>query len=139
MHRVLRGVLIVVVLLTAACSDDTTTTTPTTTTTVLITEPPFVGMLGPNQLAGTYTFAVGGAGTVTATLASITPDGNAQIGMSLGTWNGTACAVVIASDQATTGTSIPASLASAGNLCVRAFVVNPLTTVETYTIIVTHP
>jgi hypothetical protein len=139
MHRVLRGALVIVVLLMAACSDNTTTTAPTTTTSVLITEPPFVGTLGPNQLAGTVTFAVGAAGTVTATLASITPNGNAVIGMSLGTWNGTACAVVIASDQATTGTAIPASLSSAGNLCVRAYVVQPLTTAETYTIIVTHP
>jgi ABC-type transport system substrate-binding protein len=139
MHRVLRGVLVFAVLLTAGCSSNTTTTPTTTTTPVTITEPPFVGTLGPNQLAGTSTFAVGAGGTVTATLVSITPDSGTVIGMSLGTWNGTACAVVIDNPQATQGVTIAANLSTAGNLCVRAYVVTPLTNVETYTFIVTHP
>ena len=140
MHRVfLRELLIFAVLLTAACSsNNATTTTPTPTTPVAITET-FVGTLAPNQLAHTHTFAVPNAGTVTATLSSLTPDTTLVIGLSLGTWNGTACQVVLANDQATQGTTITGTISAAGNLCVRVYAVGTIPQVETYQINATHP
>jgi len=136
MHRVF--LTVGAVLLTAACSSNPTIITPTPPTTI-VTEPPFVATLAPDQQAHTFTFAVGGAGTVTATLTSIAPDSNDVIGISLGTWNGSACQIVLPDDQATQNQSITAVLNSAGNLCVRAYVTAPLPGVETCTIVVTHP
>jgi hypothetical protein len=138
MPRVLRCVLAFAVLLTAGCSSNSSTTTPSTTTPTTFTET-FTGTLGPGELSHTHTFAASVAGTVTATLASLTPDTTAVIGMSLGTWDGTRCTDVLADDQTTQGITITATLAAAGNLCVRAYVVGPLPNAEAYQINAVHP
>lgn len=142
MHRVFRRELFILavlaVLLTAACSNDTTVVTPSPISPGSITET-FVGTLAPDQLAHTHTFAVPSAGSVTATLASLTPDTSLVIGLSLGTWNGTACQVVLANDQASQGTTVTGTISSAGNLCVRVYAVGAIPQLETYQINATHP
>src|SRR3954451_21013454 len=105
MRRLISGVLLAGgLILAAACSsnDTLTPTTPTTPTTPgnAITEPPFTGTLKVNG-AATYPFTATSAGTITATLASIAPDASVAIGLSIGTWTGSACQIVIANDTAT--------------------------------------
>jgi hypothetical protein len=141
MYRRVRRKLVpfALVLLTAACSSSTpTTTTPTPTTPTSITDT-FAGTLTKNG-GQQYPFAVPAAGTVTATLVSISPDTATVLGLALGTWNGTSCALLLTDDNATQGTVITGNVSAAGNLCVRVYdsqgsVVNP----ETYTVNANHP
>jgi hypothetical protein len=96
-------------------------TTPTTATP--ITEPPFTGTLTVNGVK-IQSFIVQAAGTVTATIATLddNPDGTAAVvDLSLGTWNGTACALPPGLDApaATEGSSVTGSAAGTGSLCVR--------------------
>src|SRR3954465_6232204 len=124
MRRLIQGVFLVSVLATglAGCSSNDTITTPTTPTTPgnAVTEPPFTGTLKVNG-AATYPFTATSAGTITATLASITPDASVAIGLSIGTWNGSACQIVIANDNATQTMAITGAVTAASNLCVRVY------------------
>jgi hypothetical protein len=141
MHRRVRRALVpfVLVLLTTACSSNNpTTTTPTPTTPTTVTDT-FTGTLTKNG-AQQYPFAVPAAGTVTASLATISPDSAIILGLALGTWNGTSCALILTDDTATQGTVITGNVSAPGNLCVRVSdsqgnVVNP----ETYTVNANHP
>jgi hypothetical protein len=139
MHRIFRReLLLLAVLLTAACGDDTPTPGPTPTDPTLITDT-FVGTLGPVEFAHAHSFAVPTAGTVTATLVSLTPDSGVAIGLALGTWNGAACTLLITNDNATPGVTITGIISSAGTLCVRVYTVGPIPNTETYQVNATHP
>ena len=82
----------------------------------------------------------GASGTVTATLTTLAPDSTVQIGLSLGTWNGSACSVQIDNASATQGAVISGTVSGAINLCVRIYdAAAKLTGPETYTITVVHP
>jgi hypothetical protein len=126
---------------TTACSSDTPVTpeTPPVLTTDVFdstTDPP--KPLTPNG-AVTWSFQSASAGAVQASLTSLTPDSTAVVGLALGTWNGTACQLVIANDQATQGTLITGNVSTSGALCVRIYdpagvVTEPLN----YTISVAH-
>ena len=120
----------------AACDDNTTTTTPTTPSTS--TSESFTGTVTVNG-AVTHQFAATQRGTVTATLSTIDPDASQTVGISLGTWNGTACQIIIANDQAVVGSSILGSVSGVGNLCVRVYDVGKLSRAENYKVDVTHP
>lgn len=124
----------------AAGCDNTTDTTSslasTTTPSTLITET-FSGTISKNG-AATFNFAATAAGTVTATLKSISPDTAAVMGLSLGTWNGTACQAVIANDAATQFITVTGATSAAGNLCVRAYDVGKLTASQTIELTITH-
>ena len=74
----------------AACSDNSSTTTTTPTPTPLTDT--FSGTLTPNGGA-TYQFTALASGIVTATLSALDGDSPPTIGLSLGTWNGNACAI----------------------------------------------
>ena len=131
---------LVVALLMAGCSSNSNpaTTTPTTPTPTTVTET-FNGILT-NAHAATYFFAAPNPGTVTVTLVTVSPDSTIVLGLSLGTWNGITCDVIIANDQAAQGTVITGTLSAATNLCVRVYdsqgnVVNP----ETYQVNAVHP
>src|SRR5439155_14490665 len=90
-------VILIVILPAAACSDNTTTTpTPTTPATTTDT---FSDTLNQNG-AHSHPFVVVAAGSITATLTTVAPDSTVVMGFSLGTWNGTACQIVIANDKA---------------------------------------
>ena len=128
--------LIVAVALTVAACDDNTPITP-----VAPTDPvtdTFSETLNPNG-GVTYSFANSRSGSVTVTLTSLAPESTAIVGLSLGTWNGAACAVGISNDQATQGTVIVGAITTSGNLCARVYDVGRLTANVSFTITVVHP
>ena len=134
--------LMPVVGLVAACgsSGGTISTSPSTLPTVL-TET-FSGTLNRNS-AYTHPFSVTDAGTVSVFLISSAdtknPENNAiQIGVSLGTWNGASCAIVIANDNVAPGASITGQATAAGNLCVRVYDVGFVPGSATYELLVDH-
>jgi hypothetical protein len=119
-----------------ACANNSTTTSPTSPTTT--TTETFEGTLNPNG-AKTFPFTVLAAGTVTATLTTVSPDASVAIGLALGTWNGAACQIVLANDSATQGTVVTGSASAAGNLCTRVYDVGNLTDVASFVVTVVHP
>ena len=122
----------------AAC-DNGDTTTPTTPTdpTNTITET-FAGSIGVNG-AATFTFPTTASGSVTATLRSITPVTTVQVSLSLGTWNGANCQVVLTNDRASQGGAITGSVSGAGTLCVRIADIGQVTQVTGFEVVVVHP
>ena len=131
-------------LMAAGCGGSSTTTTPPTTPTPTSATETFTGTLNVNGGAS-FPFTVNGAGLITSTLAALTaPDGSTpdpapSIGLSLGTWNGTSCQVVLANDNAFQGQQLIGQSTSSGNLCVRLSDVGKLTSPLAYTVTVVHP
>jgi hypothetical protein len=123
-------------LLAAGCSssDDDLTAPPTSTS---VTEA-FCGTLTLNG-AKTHTFTVTASGGITAQLTDWMPDPNLQVGLSLGTWNGSLCQVVIDHPNATQGQVVAGQTNATGDFCVRIYdafgtIVDP----QTYTIAVSY-
>jgi hypothetical protein len=108
-------------------------TTPTTTSTDT-----FSGTVTRNG-AFTYPFAVTAAGTVTASYTSIGTDNTIALGLALGTWDGSACQILLVNDNATVGVVVTGSVSSAGSLCVRVFDVGYVVDPLSYEVKVTHP
>lgn len=114
---------------------ETTPTTPTLPT--LVTET-FEGALTING-AVTHAFSTAGLGTVTTTATTLAPS-DAKIGLALGTWNGVACQIIIANDNAVQGTVVTGTVAAAGSLCTRIYdAAGTLAGNVTYTLTVVHP
>lgn len=136
--RLTRAMTAVALAAGAIACDDAGPTAPVTETPVTetVTET-YSGTLNRNG-AVTFPFAVGAAGTATATLAGLTPN-TVAVGFTMGTWNGVACASVIANDNATEFAQIVGSAGSAGNLCLRIHDVGRLSAPLTFTITVKHP
>jgi hypothetical protein len=134
----LRTLFLVAAVAVAGCDNDVENQTPT--------EPPpttietFEGTIGING-AMTHTFNVGVAGTVTATLAEVSPDPAIAVGFALGTWNATSsvCQLVIPNDNALQGQILTGSASGAGTLCARVYDTGKLTAAIEYTISVEHP
>jgi hypothetical protein len=124
-------------LSTTACGDDDaqTPTSPTPTPPATITET-FSGSINRNG-AATHTFLAQASGAVTVTLTTL--GGSEAIGLSLGTWNGTACQLVIANTGAAQGAVVLGVASSAGNLCVFVQDVGKIATAASYEITVVHP
>lgn len=127
---------LVALALTAGACGNSTTTTPTTPTPTSVTDT-FSGTLTKNG-ASSYAFSVSAAGTVYASLTSVA-DTSAIVGLSLGTWTGSSCTVVLSNDQAVQGSSVTGSVTSAGTLCARVYDVGKSTTPLDYQISVVHP
>ena len=122
--------------LSAAACDSNDPVGPTEPEPIAVTES-FSGTLTRNG-AGRHTFVTQRAGQVAASLGTLAPDSAAIISLSLGTWNGQACAVLIARDDATSLGSIVGT-ASAGNFCVRVSDPNGVLAEPTdYQVSVTH-
>lgn len=138
MSRLSLAGLVVLAVSAGACSNPaintTTPTTPTTTTTVTDT---FSGTLTRNG-ASSFAFSVSGRGVVYATLTSLA-DPSAVIGLSLGTWGGSSCTIVLSNDQAVQGASITGAASGVGTLCARVYDVGRSTTPLDYQITVVHP
>jgi len=139
-----RALLLVPVLaaLTACGSNDTTITTGPSTLPTVLTET-FSGTLTRNS-AYTHPFSVMDSGTVAVFLITSTdtanPDNNAiPLGVSLGTWNGSSCAIVIANDSVAPGSSITGQATAAGNLCVRVYDVGFVPSAANYELLIDHP
>src|SRR5206468_7446742 len=112
---------LVCLLLAAACAaacEDTATTTSTTPTPT-VSEPPFAGTIGING-AAILQFSATARGQVTATVATLDP-ADAVIGLSVGTWNGASCQVIIDKTDAVQGTVLQPNVSGVGNLCVRVY------------------
>ena len=110
--------ILAVALVQAACSDSINPTVPTDP--VIPINETFTGTLTLNG-ADTIPFSVTRSGSVTATIASLAPDATVTVGLSLGTWNGTACSTVISNDSATVGTTVTGAADREGRLCVRVY------------------
>ncbi len=139
MYRfVFRALLIGALLSTTACGDDAETpTSPNPTPPVTVTDI-FSGSINRNG-AATHTFLAQAAGTVTVTLTTLAPEGTEAIGVSLGTWNGTACQLVIANTAAAQGAVVIGVASSAGNLCIFVQDVGKIAAAASYEISVVHP
>lgn len=130
------GALLTLALLAPACGSDDPVT-PTDPTPPSETSEIFDGTVTVNG-AVTHPFIVQRAGTVVARLAIVDPDAAAVIGMSLGTWNGAACQIILANDNAVLGVTLTGTASVAGSFCVRAYDVGKLTSPTSYQIVVTH-
>jgi hypothetical protein len=138
MHRLIRHVtFLVLVLALASCGEDepTTPTAPTPPPTVTET---FSGAVNRNG-AVTHTFTTQASGTVTATLTALAPNSELIVGMSLGTWNGSVCQIVLANDNAKQASVVTGGVSSLGSLCVRIYDVGNIADPITYEITVVHP
>ncbi len=138
MYRFVSSALLLSALLsTAACGDDAAPTAPTPASPVTVSET-FSGSINRNG-AATHTFLAQAAGTVTVTLAALSPEGTEAIGVSLGTWNGTACQIVIANTAAAQGAVLLGVASSAGNLCIFVQDIGKVAAAASYEITVVHP
>lgn len=106
---------------------------------VIVTDT-FTGTLTRNG-ATSHPFPISSSagGSVTATLKAVSPDAGAVVGLSLGTWNGTACQAVISNDRATVSVAILGRATTTGTLCVRIYDTGNLADAQTYEIEVVHP
>jgi hypothetical protein len=128
--------LLLLAPLAAACGSNNSPTTPTAPSPVAVTEQ-FSGTLTPNG-GRTHDFAVQQAGTVTVRLSALTPE-DAVLGLSLGTWNGVLCQVILPNDKATLNTAVTGTAQNTGLFCARVYdAAGTLTRDVDYTIDVTH-
>ena len=130
--------ILLAAVMTIGCDDDPAPG-PTPPPPTEITET-FRGQLTVNG-AVTTPFFVQTAGDITARLSSLSvPD--AVVGLSLGTWNGQTCQLIITNDSATvTGTQqfpVTGRATDAGAFCVRIYDVGRLSGPVDFEIIVTH-
>ena len=117
------------------CSSGNTPQVPTQPSLVTITQS-FSGTLTVNG-AQTHSFTVDRAGTVSAQVKSLS-DQAATLGVSLGTYNGSACTIIISKTDAVLNTSVAGTAQSTGQFCVWVNDVGKLTSGLDYTIDVTH-
>ena len=137
MRRFPLAAIAAAVLFSSACSNSPTAATTTTATTTITVTDTFSGTLSRNG-ASSYAFSVSAAGTVIATLTSVA-ESTTVVGLSLGTWNGSSCSIVLSNDQAIQGTTIFGSVTAIGTLCARVYDVGKVGSPLDYQISVTHP
>jgi len=147
MRPLLLRVLMIVLAagIASACGgNNSSANTPTGPTLPSILTETFSGTLTHNS-AYTHPFSVTQAGSVTVFLitsanAAKASDNQIPLGVSLGTWNGASCAIVIANDNVSPGSSITGTATAAGNLCIRVYDVGfmPASSAN-YELLVDHP
>jgi hypothetical protein len=139
MRRVLTGALLLLPLVAASAACDDGSTTPTTPTTPTTTTETFSGRITVNG-AATHNFYSTSTGTVTAVLTQLVPESTAKIGLAMGTWNGSTCAIVLANDQAVRTSIVTGTVSTVGgSLCVRIYDVGAMSEPTDYEITVVHP
>ena len=79
------------------------------------------------------------ANSVAVVTPVVTPNAQSLVGMSLGTWNGSACQAVIANDRAVVSASIIGRATSTGTLCLRIYDIGTVTDPQDYEVEVVHP
>ena len=123
--------------LVAACGSSNDS--PTSPTPTQVTET-FTGTVNQNS-ASTITFNATAAGPVSATIMSLEPVATVQVGFALGTWDGSACQVVIVNPRATTGSQVAANASTQGTYCVHLYDIGQITADAplAYSLNVTHP
>lgn len=120
----------------AGCGSDNPFDTPTTPTTPTEITETFSGTLNVNG-AVTHSFIVERAGQVSARLTALS-DGAATIGVSLGTWNGQSCAIILSNTNAVLNTTVIGTASSLGQFCVWLNDVGKLTAGVDYSVEVIH-
>jgi len=129
-------VVLLLAPLVAGCGDDNSTDGPTAPTPVSVTEV-FAGDLNPNG-GRTHPFVVQQAGGVSAKLTALSPDDTLTVGLSLGTWNGQVCQIILANDAALLNTTVTGAAQQTGQFCVRIYDNGKLTASTDYQVDVTH-
>lgn len=126
---------VLVATLGAACDNGPEPTVPTPGPTVTDT---FTGTITLNG-SQTHSFIQGGAGDVTATVTTLTPN-DKNIGFQLGTWDTVTCRAVVSNDLATVNSVLSGLTQSEASLCLKVHDPNgSLTDVSVeYTITVAH-
>ena len=120
----------------AACEGDIANI-PTTPDPVTVTET-FTGSVTING-AATHTFFTSATGTVTATLISLGENPPALVGLSMGTYSGSTCSLLLTNDRAVVSSVVSGTVTTlGGNLCVRIYDVGTLTEPVSYEIRVEH-
>ena len=122
--------------LAVACGDDDAADTPTAPTPVAVTEI-FAGDLNPNG-GRTHPFVVQQAGAVSAKLTVLSPDETLTVGLSLGTWNGQVCQIILRNDAAVLNVSVTGAAQQTGQFCVSIYDVGKLTASTNYQVDVVH-
>jgi hypothetical protein len=132
------SLLVAASLLIAGCGNDPIEDPTEPTAPTLINEA-IAGTLTVNG-AATHPFIVQRAGTVSASLTGLAPDDTVTIGLAIGTWNGTACSIVIANDNATliTARAVVGTATATGAFCVRVYDVGKLTQPIDYSLSLDH-
>jgi hypothetical protein len=121
----------------SACGSDDPTT-PTEPTPVEIVEPSISGTLTPNG-AQTHPFSVQRAGQVVARITALAPDETLKIGLSIGTWNGESCQLIITNDSATLNSTAVGTAQQTGQFCARVYdAAGTVTTATDYTLEIRH-
>jgi hypothetical protein len=129
--------LLLLAPLAAGCGGNDQPNTPTTPTPVAVTET-FSGTLNPNG-GRTHEFVVQQAGTVSVKLTALAPDDTVIVGISLGTWNGAVCQVILPNDKAALNTTVTGTAQNTGLFCARVYdATGALTASTDYSIDVTH-
>lgn len=128
-------VLMSVLAAAAACGDDPPTAPEQPVQRPTVTEE-FTGRLNVNGGA-THSFTTG-SGQISVTITELVPDSAAVIGVSLGTWNGSACQIVLANDNATQSGSVLGTASGPGSFCARVYDVGKLTAATEYKVTVVH-
>ncbi|MEX1127956.1 MAG: hypothetical protein WEB50_05275 [Vicinamibacterales bacterium] len=137
MRRTFYGtMLLAAALAVAGCDNEIENRTPTEPAPT--TTDTFTGTINING-AATHTFTTVAAGLVTATLATVAPDPAIQVGLGLGTWNGTNCQITLPKDDAVQGNAVIGQVSGPGALCARIYDVGKMTEALTYTVTVVHP
>lgn len=121
--------------LAAGCSSNNAPTAPTQPQPVAIVET-FGESLNVNG-ARTHVFRVDTVGTVTARIATLS-DPSAIVGLSMGTWNGAACQILLANDAAAMNITLTGTAQSVGQFCARVYDVGRLTATVDYSLEVSH-
>jgi hypothetical protein len=121
--------------LAAGCNSNNSPTTPDTPVPVAIVET-FAESLNVNG-ARTHVFRVDTVGTVTARIATLS-DPSAIVGLSMGTWNGAACQILLANDAAAMNNTLTGTAQSVGQFCARVYDVGRLTATVDYSLEVSH-
>ncbi|MDP2319119.1 MAG: hypothetical protein Q8O42_07275 [Acidobacteriota bacterium] len=124
-------------LLAVSACDSVLDNIPTTPDPVTVTET-FTGTINING-AATHTFFTSATGAVTATLTSLGENPPEQVGLSVGTYAGSSCSLLITNDKAVV-TSVVTGVVTTlgGSLCVRIYDVGSLTESVPYEIRVEH-
>jgi hypothetical protein len=130
------AVFVLLALASASCASDDPVDTPTEPTAVSVTEN-LSESLTVNG-AKTFPFIANRAGTVTAKFTALSPDDTITLGLSLGTWNGSACQIIIANDTAKLNVSVVGTAQQTGQFCARVYDVGLLTAPTDFTIELTH-
>jgi hypothetical protein len=122
--------------LAAGCGDDNQSNLPNAPTPVAVTET-FSGNLNPNG-GRTHPFAVQQAGAVSVKLTALSPDNTVTVGLSLGTWNGQVCQIILRNDAALLNATVIGTAQQTGQFCASIYDVGQLSASTDYSLDITH-